>query len=123
MKCLERNKIDFYYALYNGRKRALDDDGKPTGEWYTDYKTPRPIRASVSAARGDTSIEQFGAAVDYDRVIVTDDMNCPIDEHSVICLDVPVSYSGEQLIYDYIVRRVAKSLNSVSIAISRVNVS
>ena len=123
MKCMGRNRISFYYALYNGRKRVLDDDGKATGEWYVDYKTPVLMRASVSAAKGDTQTEQFGNSLEYDRVIVTDNMKCPIDEHSVLCIDVPVSYSGEQLVYDYVVKRVAKSLNSISIAISRVDVS
>lgn len=120
---MDRNRLTFYYALYNGRKRTLDDDGKATGEWYVDYKTPVQMRANISAAKGDTQTEQFGSSLEYDRVIVTDDVNCPIDEHSVLCIDVPVSYSGEQLIYDYVVKRVAKSLNSISIAISRVDVS
>lgn len=58
----------------------------------------------------------------------------PIDEYTVLWVDtVPtvdedgvlaVNENGEILTpHDYIVKKVAKSLNSVSIAISKVNVS
>ena len=82
----------------------------------------------------------------YDKVIVTRDMDCPIDENSVLFIDKDVEY-GEAVtidyvpretvlgddeanpvtvevpLYDYIVRRVAKSLNSISIAVRKVDVS
>ena len=57
--------------------------------------------------------------------MVTDDMSCPIDENSVLFVDrVPVQEDGEPLnTYDYVVKRVAKSLTHISYAISRVEVS
>ena len=53
----------------------------------------------------------------------TDDINCPIAEDTVLFVDKKPEYDGEKPMYDYIVKRVAKSLNSISIAISKVNVS
>ena len=68
-------------------------------------------------------MEQFGQFVSYDKVIVTDDMDCPIAEDTVLFVDKNPEYKDEKPLYDYIVKRVAKSLNSISIAISKVNVS
>ena len=79
--------------------------------------------ANVSPARGQASVEMFGNLDGYDKVLVTDWVECPIDENSVLFVDKAPAYdtSGHP-IYDYIVRRVAKSLNSVAIAIGKVSV-
>ena len=50
-------------------------------------------------------------------------MSCPISEDTVLFVDKEPEYDGEKPLYDYVVKRVAKSLNSISIAISKVNVS
>lgn len=123
MKCIRRNRRPFYYALYNGLEQIMDEHGRPTGQWRADYKTPVLMRANISPGTGAAQTETFGTAINYDRVIVTDDMSCPIDEHTVLCVDVPVGYQDGALEYDYVVRRVARSLNSIAIAISRVDVS
>ena len=94
-----------------------------------------------------TQIEQFGTSITYDRVIVTT-KRLPIDENSILWVDVLPDFenralktergklidseNGEVLLtegakipgnYDYIVKKVATSLNSMSIAISKVDVS
>ena len=69
-------------------------------------------------------VEQFGNSLLYDKVIITDDVTCPVDEHSVLCIDSPPAYDKDgNLIYDYIVKKVARSLNTVSFAVSKVEVS
>ena len=50
-------------------------------------------------------------------------MDCPIAEDTVLFVDKNPEYKDGKPLYDYIVKRVAKSLNSISIAISKVNVS
>ena len=60
----------------------------------------------------------FGGLENYDKVIVTDWMDCPINEQTVLWIDKTPN-DGE---HDYIVRRVARSLNSISIAVSKVKV-
>ena len=71
---------------------------------------------------------------DLDKVIVMDNNAPPIDEYSVLWVDsVPkLNEDGELAIdaegkiltpYDYVVKKVAKSLNVVSLAISKVTVS
>ena len=124
MRCLFRNKRVFYYALFKEKISIKDEYGNDSGEVRIIYETPVEASANISAATGEAQVEQFGNSVTYDRVIIMDDLSIPIDENSVLCIDTPPSYDDEgNLIYDYIVKKVAKSLNTVSFAVSRVKVS
>lgn len=124
MKTMERNKQRFFYLLYDRKKPVKDEDGNETGEETVIYKEAVSFRANVSAATGASQVEQFGNLTGYDKVIVTDDLTCPIDENSVLFLDKEPEYDEDgKPLYDYMVKRVAKSLNSVSIAVTKVSVS
>lgn len=112
---LKRNQQTFYYALYNSKEAVVDDWGYETGEDDITYTDPVEMTASISTATGATITEQFGTDVDYDKVILTHDLSCPIDEHSVLWVDTDTSND-----FDYIVKRVAKSLNCIAYAISKV---
>lgn len=123
MRCMERNKTAFWYILYDGKTTNLSDDGYETGQMSVKYKDAVKMLANISPASGTAQVEQFGQFVSYDKVIVTDDMSCPIGEDTVLFVDKEPEYDGKKPLYDYVVKRVAKSLNSISIAISKVNVS
>lgn len=124
MKTMERNKQMFFYLLYDRKEPVKDGDGNETGEETVVYKKAVSARANVSAATGASQVEQFGSLTGYDKVIVTDDMTCPIDENSVLFLDKKPEYGEDgKPLYDYMVKRVARSLNSVSIAVTKVSVS
>ncbi len=110
MRCLNRNKVKFYYALYQGRTPI-----EGTGEYAVQYSAPVACMGNISPASGNIAIELFGGNEGYDKVLVMD--KAPIDEYSVLWIDALPTAS-----YDYIVRKVAKSLNSVAIAVSKVNV-
>ena len=118
MLCLKRNKQTIYYRLYTAETPILDAGGYDSGEVTNGYGDPVAISVNVSPARGSVSVEKFGNELNYDRVIVTDDMSCPISEGAILYVDVPTTGP-----HDYIVKRVAKSLNCISIAIARVEVS
>ena len=123
MKCLKRNKIRFYYALCTGESAVQSENYFP-GDTVVSYGAPVEVEGNIAPPSGNVFVELYGNNIQYDRVIVLDDPNTPIDETTVLCIDKEPSYDGSgQLIFDYIVRRVARSLNSVSIAVSRVNVS
>ena len=146
MQALRRNKVPFYYCTFESADvEIIDENGNRTGEKIVMYKSPVQMKANISPATGVSNTEQFGNLENYDKVIVICG-ECPIDENSVLFIDkVPeytsvTSYSvvestavlGDDEIteteyvvpkYDYVVRRVAKSLNSVSIAVSKVKVS
>lgn len=117
MTGLTRNKRSFWYSLYQGAVDVTDGNGYLTGEKAISYTEPVEAEANISRATGITFTEEFGTEADYDKVIVTFDMSCPIDEHSVLYLDITPGTGVEP---DYIVQRVSKSLNSISIACKKV---
>ena len=134
MKCMEQNKVNFFYALYLRKEPITDDYGNPTGEFEVIHGKPQSFSANISAAKGETESLQFGENLSYDKVIAMDNEAPNIDEYSVLWVDtVPqleedgtlsVNDDGEIITpHDYIVKKVAKSLNHVSIAISKVTVS
>lgn len=124
MKIMERNKQEFHYCLYFNSDPITDAEGNETGEHKVGYEAAVAMKANISAATGYAQVEQFGNFITYDKVIVTDDLSCPIDEHTVLFVDKKPEYDKEgNPLFDYTVRRVAKSLNSVAIAISKVTVS
>lgn len=124
MRCLHRNKRKFYYALFKEKVAIKDEYGNDSGEYRVVYQTPVEMKANVSAATGEAQVEQFGNSLLYDKVIITDELDCPVDEHSVLCIDSPPSYDNDgNLIFDYIVKKVAKSINTISFAVSKVEVS
>ena len=119
MNTLVRNRQPFYYALYGEKAEIIDSDGMKTGEFSVGYSEPVAMRANISPATGTSRTEQFGNLENYDKVIVTAEMDCPIDEHSILWVD---DLNTEHP-HDYIVKRVAKSLNVISIAIAKVSVT
>ena len=123
MKLLQRNLQPIWYCLYKGKEPLLDDDGYETGETAVSYEKPVKMMCNVSPATGEAQIALFGSLESYDKVIVTDDMDCPIDENTVLFIDSRPGYNQGKPTFDYTVRRVAKSLNSIYIAVSKVKVS
>ena len=146
MRCLKRNQTSFYYCLLQDPdaetapetseevtqtvEEATETETVPAVEEDTDdygeavsYAEPVQMYANISPATGQSQTEQFGNLENFDKVIVTDDMSCPIDENTVLFVDKEPETVDGVPIYDYIVKRVSKSLNSISIAIRRVEVS
>lgn len=119
MKGLKRNKQTFYYSLYKGLTENVDEDGNYTGEFQETYEDAIEMKASISSGTGTSSIEVFGNYTDYDKTIITDDITCPIDENTILWLEGKTPENDK---YNYIVKRVAKSLNNISYAISKVDV-
>lgn len=122
MRTLVRNKLPFYYATYEGIA-DYKVGGYKTGEKTITYSTPILLKASISANKGVSEIDQFGSNLQYDKIIIVEDMSCPIDENTILWVDKE-PYDGNVLQpHNYIVSKVAKSLNYISIAIKRVDVS
>ena len=146
MRALDRNKQPFYYRLYTGKTDVVDTNGFKTGEKILTYGNATLEWGNVSAARGDVGIEQFGIDLSYSRTIVLGNTATPIAEDTtlwvgygqVAAYGAGVSYSAGALAikdgkiqrydgtswhdepYNYRVSRVAKSLNSTTIAIREV---
>ncbi len=131
MRCLSRNKSAFYYALHGEQTEIKDEYGNATGQYNVSHTNPQKTCGNISAARGEIQSRQFGESESYDKVIVLDDVNTPIDEYSILWVDSPPKLNNDghlvlndkgdvETPHDYIVKKVARSLNSVSIAISKV---
>ena len=121
-----RNKMPLYYALYEGKEKIKDKNGNPTGEYKVIYSKPIKIYGNISAAKGEIQSRQFGENENYDKVLVFEDADIHIDEHSVLWIDsLPVILENgkTETPFDYIVKRIARSINCTSIAVSKVNVS
>ncbi|MBR1749979.1 MAG: hypothetical protein IJ740_18945 [Ruminococcus sp.] len=124
MRLLKRNLSKIHYCLYVNSSPIIDDDGYATGEMDIEYSEPTEFECSVSAATGYAQTEMFGNLENYDKTIITDDMTCPIDEHSVLFVDKEPEFDTDgRPLYDYIVRRVAKSINNIAYAIRKVDIS
>ena len=126
MRTLHRNKIRIYYANYRNKIPLKDEYGNLTGEYKITYGNPVAVMANVSAARGEATTRQFGEDVSYDRIIVLDDPTFPIAETSILWIDTLPEIADDgstKTPHDYIVKQIAHSLNSVSIAVSGVSVT
>lgn len=135
-----RNDSYFYYCQYDPTTtyRVVDDNGNETGETVPSYGEPQEYWANVSPAAGAAQFEQFGSMGNYDKVIVTRDMECPINEQSVLFIDKEPEYTevhthkieDGQVVdvtyqlpkYDYLVKRVAKGLDAIAIQVRKVDV-
>ena len=139
MKLLKRNLKPVWYCLY----RCTEDlrvNNLLTGEKKVLYHEPVKIYCNISPATGYAQTYMFGTLESYDKIIIVDDINCPIDENTVLFIDkVPefiskiqnskeskdedtIEWNGTP-IYDYKVYRVSKSLNHISYAVRKVKVS
>lgn len=123
MKLLRRNLTPIWYCLYKSRTPLTDESNYETGESDITYENPVQMMCNVSPAKGNAQMETFGNLESYDKVIITDDMSCPIKEDTLLFVDKAPTYEDKKPVgMDYKVIRVAKSLNHISIAISKVTV-
>ena len=124
MKTLKRNCRTFYYALYTASTEVTETGGNYTGERTKTYGSQVAMKANISPARGAADMEIFGKDLDYTRTICTDDVNCPINEQTILWIDTPpCDHLGVPYPHNYIVTQIAKSLNNIVYAIRKVNVS
>lgn len=114
MRCMKRNKQTFWYATFESAgTEVVDDNGYYTGESSISYSSPCEYRASISSSIGDTEIQLFGKDLQYDKTICFDKVRPEgLDEYSVFWIDrKPIDKNGTPQEYDYIVKKIAKSLN------------
>ena len=120
MKCLKRNKQPLYLYKYLGTTTILDDNGNKTGEYRIMYANPIRVDINISPASGVSELQVFGSDVSYNYIAVTDGVDNVFTESDVISRSNMIDSDG-MFGYDYIIRRVAQSLNFVSLALFQVN--
>ena len=116
MRTLVRNRRPFQYRNFVGETdKKIGDDY--TGVLVPSYSLPISCKGVIGLATGQSNTEIFGELEGYDKVItIYEDL--PITETSVINIENVISTADAP--YDYVVKRVAKSLNYTSIAIAKV---
>ena len=115
MQLLKRNQKQMMYKTYAGStSMTTDSEGFKTGEYEVSYGSLTTIYAYATPSRGEASDEMFGKDLDYDKIIYVP-KDCPINEYALLWVDASSSASN-----DYVVQKVAESLNHKAIAIKKV---
>ena len=137
MRCSNRNKQPFWYALQTGTATGADEYGNQCSTYAT-YAKPVKAYGNISPAKGKVVERQYGDDDVYDKTIVLEDRNTPIDEYAVLWIDeTPVLNADGTLATDpetglvltpwnYIVRKVGRGLpifGGCTLAVSKVSVS
>ena len=117
MRTLEINKQPMWYALLTGKTEVIDEYGNHTGVFELTYSKPVYYPVNMSESRNIVKHEAFGVTADYDRTFVTTDMSCPISEDTIIWFGADPTTEP----HNYVVHRIANSLNSITIAIRQVD--
>lgn len=124
MRNLERNKRNLVALNYVGLVNNTDTEGNLTGEKTIEYSSELIFKAHISSAKGTTQVENFGINADYDKTIILTKQEFDrlgLDENSVFFIDkLPQYDSNNNPLYDYRVKRIAKTLNEVAIALLKV---
>ena len=115
MHTLARNRRSFYYATYQGKQKKYDADGRYTGQPEIAYSDPVEAKMNISPSLGRAELESFGITSGYTHTIVTDDMDCPMDEYSIIWYGIPTTET-----HNYVVVRKAVTLNHLIYALQEV---
>jgi len=113
-----------YYANYV-EKIPVIEFGNETSEWVLVYSEPIKRKLNISAGRGEAEIQMFGVNLDFSRVIGPDNINTPINIHSIIWIGVePEIVDGKNITpHNHIVAGIADSKNIKMIAVKSVDVS
>lgn len=115
MRGLIRNTKPISYALYQGQTEILDINGNRTGEYTPSYSTPVTVRMNVAPANGIADWNPFGIDTPYTLVAMTFDLKSPISETSRVWVDKSTDEAP-----NYVVTRVARSLNNIVYALLEV---
>lgn len=119
MRGLERNKVGFFYATYQGETDTVNAAGAKTGGKTKSYSSPVFMRANISPANGTAREEPFGKDLNYSHVIYVNGTSCPITEESKLWiykgLDIWSNVSEMQS--NYVVVGISQSMNETLYAI------
>lgn len=127
MHTLNRNRVELWYALRTGEEEVRDEEtGLLTGEHRMTYSQPVKARMSMSissgannlGSQGMVTLDPYGITTAYTHRVVTHDMNCPINEESLIWIRKTPAEGA----HNFKVVRVARSLNHIIYYVKEVDV-
>ena len=118
MRNLNRNKRQIYYALHTDDVANIDEYGNETGETTPVYGPEVELKCNVSAATGADAVQAFGSFTNYSRTMCVSDLNCPIDEKTIVWFGAAPPDP-----HNYLVVRKADSKNGILYALREVTVA
>ena len=92
MRILSRNKQEMWFANPDGIERVTDENGLYTGEKQNVYSKPEMVKMSLAissgannlGSQGMADLEPYGVVTGYTHRAVTEDLNCTMQEQSII---------------------------------------
>jgi hypothetical protein len=124
MQTLARNRQTVWYALLTSKTELTDEYGNKTGQYELSYSDPVKTAMNVRWDTGAVQLEGYGLNADGQRRMVTCDMNCPIDESTILWIGIEPEKDGKAVPNNYVVAGVPeRSLNQIAYTIQEVNVS
>lgn len=127
MHTQNRNKQDLWYSLKIRTEEVRDEQtGLLTGEHRVIYSEPVETRMSMSissgannlGSQGMVTLDPYGITTAYTHRMVTHDMNCPINEESLIWIGRTPTDGA----HNFKVVRMARSLNHIIYYVKEVDV-
>lgn len=119
MRNLRRNTSLVFFKLYEGEEEIKGPWDNNTGITYPKYSELKSAKLTVSPSKGTSETDMFGTLEQYDKTLTTSDVNCEINESAILWLDGADTDGA----WNYIVKKVGRWKNSVSYAVSKVEVS
>lgn len=121
MVSMEINKTTIWYSnLIPGEREPLTDEhGLMTGEFRQKYTAPQELFLALSesiglnnlTAQGVADVKPYGIITNYTHRMISEDMDCPIKEDSIIWHDRDPGDNPYEVPYNFRVVRVSKTLN------------
>lgn len=133
MRTMTRNRQTFYEAELVSSTMGKDLDNNYT-EVQNEYSIPRERVAVITPASGQADMQLFGANENYDKVITLNKGENYLKVGSVLWIDTPIELAADGSLaknedgtlitpWNYVVVRVSDSLNFVTVAIRKVDVT
>lgn len=116
MRSVQRNKQPIWYALRLSSTEVIDEYGNATGEFVEQYSVPMKLNINVGVPKGQITLERFGLNDNYTRVLATTDMNCPLQEDSILWIGIPATERN-----NYVVKKIMPAINQLLIGLEEVN--
>ena len=116
MRSLQRDWRSLYYAVPQGTKPVLDENGFDTLEVQTVYGSPTLLHVNVSANAGQSTTNMFGSQTEYSRTVSYCGDSCPLVIGSRVWFGVDVFGP-----HNYVVVGVADSKYGYMIALREVS--
>lgn len=121
MVSMEINKTTIWYSnlIHGETEMMLDSHGLMTGSTAPKYTTPQAVRVALSesiglnnlSAQGIAELAPYGVQTNYTHRMITEDMECPIDEESIVWHDRDPGDNPYDVPFNFKVIRVSKTLN------------